>query len=368
MDLKVSIIIPTYNRKNTIQRAIDSVIKQTYQNFEIIIIDDCSNDGTYEIIESYNDDRIMYLKNDVNLGSATSRNLGMSHAIGDVIAFLDSDNEWNEHYLENRLKYISKGYNFVFGRIEIIEENGNCVVLPIESSSVLNDYEELMKVILEHNVIDTNAVVMTRDCYDKCGGFHDNLRKFDDWDYFMKIIGCNKFKYYFCDDVLINNYRQNDSISYNTSTTWESLLTIFVNHQDLYRKYNILGTMMEKMFSVDYEGMSISDRLDQMDNYILASDLKSLVHYFVKAINCYAKNNHRITDERNLLLAENEKKESFIRELQIDQARKNLLEEENLKKEQYILELQKQVSDLSAELSKYNKKKKLTPLLRMLLK
>ena len=347
MNELVSVIIPTYNRKSTLKRAIDSVLNQTYQNFEIVIVDDCSTDGTGEFINSYSDNRILYYKNEKNMGGAASRNVGLGYSHGEIIAFLDSDNEWKDEYLEKRLGVIAEGYDFTFGRIEIIEENGNCVVLPVENASILNNFNELMDTILEHNVVDTNGVVMKRICYESCGGFSNNLKKYQDWDYFMKILGSQKFNYYFCDDILINNYRQSDSISYNTGTTWESLLYIFTNHKELYCKYNKLGAMIQKMFTVDYEGITVSDRLKQLDDYLLAEDIKNIFPFLAILVNEYAGNINSLIEKRNLLLEENKKKEQFIKELQIEQARKNLLEEENKKKEEYILELQKKIDKLN---------------------
>ena len=92
----ISVIIPTYNRDGVISRAINSVLKQTYQNFEVIIVDDNSpvTDNTACIISQYNDDRLFYIKHDKNKGGGGARNTGILAANGEYIAFLDSDDEW----------------------------------------------------------------------------------------------------------------------------------------------------------------------------------------------------------------------------------------------------------------------------------
>ena len=101
---KVSIIIATFNRDNLIKRAIDSVFLQNYPNFEIIVVDDCSVDKTGEIVNGYNDSRIIYIRNESNYGVAKSRNIGIGNSTGEFISFLDSDDEWLPGKLVSELK------------------------------------------------------------------------------------------------------------------------------------------------------------------------------------------------------------------------------------------------------------------------
>jgi glycosyltransferase involved in cell wall biosynthesis len=101
---EVSVIIPTYNRANIISRAIRSVLAQTYENFEIIIIDDGSTDNTEEVIQSFSERRIRYLRHKVNRGRGTVRNKALTEARGEYIAFLDDDDEWLPTKLERQLQ------------------------------------------------------------------------------------------------------------------------------------------------------------------------------------------------------------------------------------------------------------------------
>ena len=89
----VSVIIPTYNRAHLVGRAIRSVLNQTYQDFEIIVVDDCSTDNTEEIVKGFNDHRIRYMRHDRNRGGSAARNTGIKASQGKYIAFLDSDDE-----------------------------------------------------------------------------------------------------------------------------------------------------------------------------------------------------------------------------------------------------------------------------------
>lgn len=120
----VSIIMPSYNTEKFIKESIDSVLNQTYFNWELIIVDDCSTDNTDSIIGSINDTRIKYLKNDKNSGAAISRNRALREAQGKWIAFLDSDDSWMPDKLEKQIKFMEENnYHFSYTRYEEINEN-----------------------------------------------------------------------------------------------------------------------------------------------------------------------------------------------------------------------------------------------------
>jgi len=100
---KVTVVIPTYNRADTISRAIDSVILQTFEDFELLVVDDASEDNTGEILKTYDDPRIRYLRHKKNQGGGMARNTGIKHSRGDYIAFLDSDDRWLSNKLEKQV-------------------------------------------------------------------------------------------------------------------------------------------------------------------------------------------------------------------------------------------------------------------------
>ena len=104
----VSIIIPTYNRAHLIDRSIQSVLNQTYQDFELIVVDDGSTDNTEDIIRQFQekDKRIKYIKHDKNKGGSAARNTGIKNSRGEYIAFQDSDDEWFPEKLEKQIEII----------------------------------------------------------------------------------------------------------------------------------------------------------------------------------------------------------------------------------------------------------------------
>lgn len=123
----VSIIMPSYNTANYISKSINSVMNQSYKNWELIIVDDCSTDSTDEIVKKFlKDKRIRYFKNDKNSGAAISRNKALREAKGRWIAFLDSDDLWVPEKLEKQINFMEKNnYSFTYTFYEEIDEIGN---------------------------------------------------------------------------------------------------------------------------------------------------------------------------------------------------------------------------------------------------
>ena len=120
----VSVIMPSYNTGRYIKESIESVINQTYTDWELIIVDDCSTDNTDEVVAEFSDERIKYLKNDKNSGAAISRNYAMREAKGKWIAFLDSDDIWVPEKLEKQLKFMNdNGIFFSYTNYEKIDES-----------------------------------------------------------------------------------------------------------------------------------------------------------------------------------------------------------------------------------------------------
>ncbi len=123
----VSIIMPSYNTAKYISESILSILNQSYPNWELIIVDDCSTDKMDAVIQSFlKDNRIKYLKNDTNLGAALSRNRALKEAKGDWIAFLDSDDIWLKDKLLKQLEFMKdNNYVFSYHNYEKIDENNN---------------------------------------------------------------------------------------------------------------------------------------------------------------------------------------------------------------------------------------------------
>ena len=121
----VSIITPSYNTARFIAETINCVLAQTYPNWEMIIVDDCSTDNTDAVVGSFADPRIRYLKNEKNSGAAVSRNRALREAKGKWIAFLDSDDLWEPEKLEKQISFMERnGYHFSYTNYREIDDDG----------------------------------------------------------------------------------------------------------------------------------------------------------------------------------------------------------------------------------------------------
>lgn len=129
----VSVIMPSYNTAKFISQSIDSILGQTYANWELLIVDDCSSDDTDEIVRAYlSDKRIRYLKNEKNRGAAVSRNRALREAKGRWIAFLDSDDLWLPEKLENQIRFMKENnYYFSYTKYEEIDAQGKLLNISV---------------------------------------------------------------------------------------------------------------------------------------------------------------------------------------------------------------------------------------------
>ncbi len=135
----VSIIMPSYNTGRFIKETIESVLAQTYTNWELIIVDDCSNDNTDDVVSGYlSDSRIRYIINDINSGAAVSRNRALREANGKWIAFLDSDDLWHPEKLEKQIDFMNRtGYKFTYTDYKI-QLNGSWLPYVYYGPDVVN--------------------------------------------------------------------------------------------------------------------------------------------------------------------------------------------------------------------------------------
>ena len=143
VDGLVSIIMPSWNTGRFIAESIQSVIDQTYKKWELLIVDDCSTDNTDEVVDSFQDERIRYFKNENNSGAALTRNRAIREAQGEWIAFLDSDDLWAPKKLERQLVFMKKN-DLVFSYHEYIKID--------EDSKPLNIYVSGPRVVTKRKM------------------------------------------------------------------------------------------------------------------------------------------------------------------------------------------------------------------------
>ncbi len=189
-DIKVSIIMPTYNRFDVISNAIESVIQQSYRNWELLIIDDGSEDDTESLVRKYceKDSRIKFLKNNRKKGVCGARNTGLLASTGEYIAYLDTDNDWDSDYLllmTNTLK-INPSYMAIYCAQKIYRPEDNEMKFQSIRFGAYNH-----SLIKNKNYIDMNCYMHQKKCYDILGGFSEELVRFVDWELIHRYSGVN---------------------------------------------------------------------------------------------------------------------------------------------------------------------------------
>lgn len=143
----VSVIMPSYNAENYIAQSIESVLSQTYQNWELIITDDCSSDHTPEIVQSYcdKDQRIDFKIAKQHSGIAGTRNQCLARVKGRFVAFLDNDDLWYPEKIEKQVRFmLENGYSFAYSEYELMNEDGTPKGKTIHTAGVI-DYDKYLK-------------------------------------------------------------------------------------------------------------------------------------------------------------------------------------------------------------------------------
>jgi len=227
-NITVSVIIPTYNRASLIGRAIKSVLNQTYQKFEIIIVDDGSTDKTEEIIKSFKDERVRYIRNEKNKGASAARNIGIRFARGGYIAFQDSDDEWLPEKLEKQMKVFeitAEKVGVVYSGFWRIKNNKK---IYIPSNKITKKEGYIHKEILRENFVTTQVVIIKKKCFKKAGMFDERLPRLQDWELWIRISKFYEFKY--IDEPLVISYHTPDCISENKNALIKAFELILKKH------------------------------------------------------------------------------------------------------------------------------------------
>lgn len=213
-----SIIMPIWNRADIAPRAITSILGQTYPNYELILIDDGSDDDLEEAVSPYLSEKVIFYRIP-HSGISAARNFGLKHANGDYIAYLDSDNTWFPQFLSEMRGALNNGdeskkvaycrYN-LYKKIPII----NKIVLRGVKGKEFN-FENL----LWKNYIDLNTFVHARECIETVGFFDETLKRLVDWDFIIRITAL--YEPLFVPEILVNYYLNicDNSISGNERYT-----------------------------------------------------------------------------------------------------------------------------------------------------
>ncbi len=206
---KVSIVIPSYNHGKFIGIAIQSILDQTFQDFEILIVDDCSPDNSVEIIKSFNDPRIKLIVNEKNMGACYGHNLMIDMAQGEYIALLNSDDIWLPNKLDQQVKFLDENttYGAVFGLIEAIDEQGNSLE---DKSHLINNvfkqknrsrHEWLNHFWHKGNCLCHPSILIRKEVYNNVGYYNPLLATLPDFEMWVRV--CMKYEIFVMQEPLI---------------------------------------------------------------------------------------------------------------------------------------------------------------------
>ena len=227
---RVTVIIPTYNRADIIEKSIRSVLDQTYDDFTLIIVDDCSADNTEEVVGRFGDDRIIYHRLSENKGAGGARNEGARLAETDYIAFQDSDDIWLPDKLEKQVKYMDEHPDaaLVYGKMKVISSEKT---YEFPNESVSGDLEgDIFSWLLRRNSIGTPVMFIRKKSFDEVGGFDTSLRCLEDWEFAIRF--SKKFKIGYIDEVLIDSYLSEGGVSRNIGAYYETRCRILAMYKD----------------------------------------------------------------------------------------------------------------------------------------
>lgn len=202
---KVSVIMPAYNGERYISGAIESILNQTYDNFELLIIDDCSTDNTMEIVKKYKDDRIRIISNERNMGIAFSRNVGLEKSVGNYVAIMDDDDISLPERLEKEVGYLEKHpqIDVVGGRYDVIDE---CNRFLYHETFSLHNPKYIKAVLLFRNVYGSSTVMIRKKIIDDFKlRFRDGALGMEDFYFWME---CSKVANLTTIDDVVLQYRK----------------------------------------------------------------------------------------------------------------------------------------------------------------
>lgn len=285
----VSVIMPVFNRKDTILNAIYSVLNQTYSNIELIIIDDYSTDGTRTLLNSFINANFKIILHEENKGSSYARNTGLKKAQGKYIAYLDSDNEWDERYIET----------MVGAFLELPDADaiysGQLLYDKFDSEPYGMRFGSFNKsLLLNNNYIDMNCFCHDKKIFNEIGGFDVNLKRLVDWDFILKIT--ESFKIYSI-PVLLSKYYLNNADNRITQlpvNIFNYLRIIQNKHQNLLKpkEYELnkpVSIIIPNKDSLNSLQNSIDNllsfNLENIEIIIIDNNSNEAVQYYLKNLN-----------------------------------------------------------------------------------
>ena len=251
----VSVILPCYNGVQWINKAIESVLTQTYTDFELLIIDDGSTDNSKEVVTSYLcDERVSYFYQE-NRGFSAAINRGLSESNGCLISFIGQDDMWLPNKLETQKKYLNKHKNvgFVYSNYYSIDLNGMITGLMKGKNFNSSTREQLIEQLFLSNFIGFETVLVKQKCFDELGFLDERLVGCSDHDMWLRVAG--KFQLGYLDVPLVKKRSHKFQL---TQSSFESFVKDeFLIVKDAISRYPFLKTTERKKLAIIYHDWGI---------------------------------------------------------------------------------------------------------------
>ena len=192
---KVSVIIPTCNRPAFLPTAIRSVLDQTFSEFELIVVDDASDEPIASLVQAFHDDRVRWMRHDRRRGAAAARNTGIRNSDGEFVAFLDDDDEWYPEKLRRQVAVLFRSppdVGAVYTGYDVVDRNAGKILSrmqPIHKG-------DISSALLRDNCIgSTSCILLRRTCLESAGMFDETLPAFQDYDLWIRLSKMCSFEY-----------------------------------------------------------------------------------------------------------------------------------------------------------------------------
>lgn len=256
-DIKFSVVIPLYNKEQSIVNTVLSVLKQSYQNFEIVIINDGSTDSSVDVVKNINDERIRLIHQG-NQGVSAARNLGITEASYEWIAFLDGDDLWRANHLEEIIKMMNTFPNEkIF--VTSFEYSDKRKMYKHERSSSIFKIDDYFKEAIKEFLMWTSIVVVNKSCFDKVEGFNVNINRGEDLDLWMRL--AKKYNIIKSEKITaIYNLEDSLSLTKSKSNYNKSLLSLISlngkqGFERLYLKKLLINRIKLDIRTLDIKGL-----------------------------------------------------------------------------------------------------------------
>lgn len=193
----VSVIIPTYNRGDVLERAIDSAVNQKYENIEVIVIDDGSVDNTESVVSNFPD--VTYIKHEKNLGGSHARNTGIKNSSGDILAFLDSDDEWMPNKISTQVRHLLESDSIAcYSNVKRDSQHlRNYIDKMFPPANHPESRTELIRMLLSHEIFihAGSTLVAQSGVVDEIGGFDEDFERYQDVEFTIRLAKKGRVSY-----------------------------------------------------------------------------------------------------------------------------------------------------------------------------